>query len=343
MKKHMNTLFITTQGAYLAKDGECISVKAEGETKAKVPVHTLDGVVCFGQVSLSPACMAHMTELGKSISFLTENGRFQARVLGPAHGNVVLRREQYRLADRMSSRTALAADMLTGKLANCRTVLRRAVRDHKKDLDHEALGKLADRYTKQLQSLHLVKDIEELRGLEGDAAHEYFGVFDQFIRSKSEAFRFSGRNRRPPLDNVNAMLSFVYTLLAHDVRSALESVGLDPQVGFLHADRSGRPGLALDMMEEFRPYLADRLVLSLINTGMVKPAGFKQSAVGGVRMSDKTRKDILIAWQERKRDVVEHPFLKEKMTVGFLFHIQAMLLARRIRGDLDAYPPFIMH
>lgn len=342
MKKHLNTLFVTTQGSYLAKDGECVLIRVEREDKARIPIHTLGGVVCFGQVSLSPQLMAHCAEHGVGVSFLSENGRFLAKVQGPVSGNVLLRREQYRWADDPARSAAVARFVLTGKLANSRSVVLRAARDHGGDGRGERLRYTAARLADCLERLQDERlSLDELRGIEGEAGNLYFGAFDHLVTSGEEAFRFAGRNRRPPLDPVNCLLSFVYTLLVHDVRSALECVGLDPAVGYLHRDRPGRPSLALDLMEEFRPVFADRLVLSLLNLGQVKARGFRKLESGAVLLEDETRKEVIVAYQKRKQEVVEHPFLKEKMPVGLLWHTQALLLARHLRGDLDGYPPYI--
>jgi CRISPR-associated protein Cas1 len=341
MKKYLNTLFVTTQGAYLAKEGETIVVKVEKEIRLRLPVHTIGGIVCFGNVSCSPFLMGFCAENGVGVSFLTEHGRFLARVQGPVSGNVLLRREQYRKADDKRVSTDIARAVLTGKIANSRTVLQRALRDHADKIAAEEVGFAAKRLSNHLEQLNQNRPLDEVRGCEGDAAHIYFGVFDHLIVVQKEFFSFQERNRRPPLDNVNALLSFIYTLLVHDVRSALEVVGLDPAVGFLHRDRPGRPSLALDMMEEFRSFIADRLTLSLINLRQVQGKGFKKSESGAVLMTDDTRKTVLVAYQERKQEEIVHPFIDEKVTIGTLFHIQAMLMARYLRGDMDGYPPFI--
>jgi len=341
MKKHLNTLFVTSQGAYLAKEGETVVVQVNQEIRLRVPVHTIGGIVCFGNVSCSPFLMGFCGENGVGISFLTEYGRFLARVQGPVSGNVLLRREQYRKADDLKYSAQMAKAFVTGKIANCRTVLQRAMRDHAQKMDEVSLRQRIDDLNRSLQSLELNQSLDSLRGLEGDAAHTYFSVFDHLIVAQKESFNFQERNRRPPLDNVNCLLSFIYMLLMHDIRSALETVGLDPAVGFLHRDRPGRPSLALDMMEEFRPFLADRLTLSLINLRQVQDKGFKKTEAGAVMMNDETRKTLLVAYQERKQEEIQHPFLDEKVTIGLLFHVQALLLARYLRGDLDGYPPFI--
>ena len=341
MKKHLNTLFVTTQGAYLAKEGETVLVRVEKETRLRVPVHTLGGIVCFGNVTCSPFLMGFCAEKDVAISFLTEYGRFMARVQGPVSGNVLLRREQYRRADDMGTSAEVAKAILTGKLVNCRTVLRRVLRDHADKINADEVAESAQRMKAALDRFQTDLSLDTLRGIEGDAAHSYFRVFDHLITSQKDEFIFQGRNRRPPLDRVNCLLSFLYTLVLHDVRSALESVGLDPAVGFLHRDRPGRPGLALDMMEEFRPFLADRLTLSLINLTQVQKKGFKESGSGAVLMDDETRKTVLVAYQKRKQDEIMHPFVGEKVSIGLLFHMQALLMARHLRGDLEGYPPFI--
>lgn len=341
MKKHLNTLFVTTQGAYLSKEGETVVVKVEKEIRLRVPVHTIGGIVCFGNVSCSPFLMGFCAENGVEISFLSEHGRFLARVQGPVSGNVLLRREQYRRADDPKFSAEITKYILTGKITNCRTVLQRALRDHADKIEGKQVRDVVMRLSRLLELIDTENSLDTLRGFEGDAAHIYFSVFDHLILAQKEAFRFNDRNRRPPLDNVNCLLSFLYTLLMHDVRSALESVGLDPAVGFLHRDRPGRPGLALDLMEEFRPYIGDRLVLSLINLQQVQEKGFKKMESGAVLMNDDARKTVLVAYQERKQEEILHPFLGEKVNIGMLFHIQALLMARYLRGDMDGYPPFI--
>jgi CRISPR-associated protein Cas1 len=340
VRKLQNTLFVTTQGAYLAKEGESLVVRAEKEKKFQIPVRNLDGVVCFGQVSVSPFLLGMCAEHDVSVSFLTENGRFLAKAVGSPSGNVTLRRNQYRMADDTDQSLSISRSVLSGKLVNSRTLLRRVARD-REDADAESLNRAADSLGAVLRRLQEANDLDDIRGFEGDAARTYFGVFEHLLASGEEAFRFTGRNRRPPLDPVNCLLSFVYTLLLHDIRSSLESVGLDPEVGFLHRDRPGRPSLALDLLEEFRPAVADRLVLSLINRGQVKPAGFESSGSGAVTMDEETRKEVLVAYQKRKQQEMEHPFLKEKMPLGLFPFAQALLLARYIRGDLEGYPPYL--
>jgi len=340
MKQLLNTLFVTTQGAYLSKTGETVEVRHEHETKLRVPIHTLGSIVCFGNVTASPFLMGLCGEKNVTLSFLTEHGRFLARVQGPVSGNVLLRKEQYRRSDDLNASAEIARTLILAKIANSRIVLQRALRDrpdceNKANLER-ALADMAD----QLDQLKQSGDLETVRGIEGLAANTYFGCFNALITANTEAFFFTQRSRRPPLDNVNALLSFLYTLLVHDVRSALESVGLDPAVGFLHRDRPGRPSLALDIMEELRSYLADRLVLSLVNRQQVKPDGFTKTESGAVYMDDDTRKTVLVAWQKRKQEEITHPFLQEKIRLGLLPHVQALLMARFLRGDLEGYPPF---
>lgn len=341
MKQLLNTLYVTTQGAYLARDGEAVAVRVEQETKLRVPIHTLSSVVCFGQVSCSPFAMNLCAENGVALAFLTENGQFLARVQGPVSGNVLLRREQYRWADQPERSAAVARAVTLGKIANCRTVVLRALREKSEGDGAAELGRAADRLGGLVDSVTKASGVDEIRGHEGDGARVYFGVFDHLITAPKDEFFFHGRNRRPPLDNMNALLSFVYTLLTHDVTAALEGVGLDPAVGFLHRDRPGRPGLGLDLVEELRPVIGDRLALSLVNRRQVQGSGFRRTESGGVVMDDATRKEVLVAYQKRKQEEIQHPFLQERVAFGLVPHIQALLLARFVRGDLDGYPSFV--
>ncbi|MBU4365524.1 MAG: type I-C CRISPR-associated endonuclease Cas1c [Kiritimatiellae bacterium] len=341
MKRLLNTLFVTTQGAYLCHEGESVLVKVEKETRLRVPLHMLGGIVCFGQVACSQPLMGLCGERGVLISFLTEHGRFLARVQGPVSGNVLLRREQYRQAERPDASAAIARAVVLGKVANCRTVLQRATRDHAEKIGRDEIEVATRRIGHLLKELEEPLPVDTLRGKEGDAANTYFGVFNHLIIAQKEAFFFHARSRRPPLDNMNALLSFLYTLLVHDASAALESVGLDPQVGFLHVERPGRPSLALDLIEEFRPFLADRLALSLVNLRQLQGKDFEKTESGAVTMSDAARKELLTAYQKRKQEEIQHPFLDETVSIGLLFHVQALLMARHLRGDLDGYPPFI--
>ena len=341
MKRHLNTLFVLTQDSYLAKDGECIAVRVDHQTKARIPAHTLESIVCFGQIGCSPQLMAHCAENGIGFTYLTLYGRFLATVQGAQAGNVLLRRTQYRWADDPTRSAALARWVLKAKLHNARVSLRRAARETGSDMARDALTKAADGQAAAIMRLDREADLDGLRGVEGDAAATYWSAFNYLIGRDEPAFNFAGRNRRPPRDAVNCLLSFLYTICAHDLRGALQGVGLDPYVGYLHRDRPGRASLALDMMEEFRPFLVDRLVLSLINRRQVSEASFQTLDGGGVVMDDEARKEVLAAWQKRKQDTITHPFLGETVPIGLLFHLQALLLARHIRGDLDGYPAFL--
>jgi CRISPR-associated protein Cas1 len=294
----------------------------EHETKLSVPVHTLGAVVCFGQVSASPPLMELCGESGVTLSFFSEQGRFLARVHGPVSGNVLLRREQYRRADDEAASSGLARAVIISKIVNCRTVLLRSARERQDNESAQELLSASGRLFRILKSLKRETSLDVLRGMEGEAANTYFSVFDRLILAQKESFYFKKRSRRPPLDNMNALLSFIYMLLAHDVAGALEGVGLDPAVGFLHRDRPGRPGLALDIMEEFRPFLADRLALSLVNLQQVKDKGFTKTETGAVMMDDKTRKEVLVSYQNRKQEEIQHPFLGEKVAIGLLPHCQ---------------------
>jgi CRISP-associated protein Cas1 len=344
VRRHLNTLYVTTQGAYLNKDGANVVVSIEGAERARVPIHMLGGLVGFGRVALSPPLLGFCAEEGVTVTLLSEQGKFLARVEGPVSGNVLLRREQYRRSDDPNGCAAIVRSLVVGKTLNQRAVVRRALRDHGERMEPAVAATLEtaeQRLTDIARRAERPQSADGLRGLEGEAANAYFGVFDALILAQKEDFRFAGRSRRPPLDPVNALLSFVYALLVHDVRSALETVGLDPAVGFLHRDRPGRPSLALDLMEEFRPFFADRLVLSLINRRQVSARGFRRMENGACLMTDALRKDVLVAYQERKREELRHSYIGEPTTVGLVWHLQAQLLARHLRGDLDGYPPFV--
>ena len=341
MRKLLNTLHVMTQGAYLHRDGETVSVKIGNEHKLRIPVHTLEGLVCWGQVSCSPPVLALCCEKGVGISFLTEQGRFLARVQGPVSGNVLLRRQQYRMADGAEQALALVRTIVTAKVANSRVVLLRGAREIGDPERQAALRSAADRLSWIGLDVSRAASIEEARGHEGAAGQVYFSVFDNLIVGDRDTFQFQGRSRRPPLDRVNALLSFLYALLRHEIESALESVGLDPAVGFLHTDRPGRPSLALDMMEELRAALADRVALTLINRRQLPATGFLQQDGGGVLLEEDTRKAVVAAWQTRKQDEIEHPFLQERIPLGLVPYVQALLLARCIRGGLDGYPAFL--
>jgi len=340
VKKLLNTLYVTTQGTYLAKEGDTVNVRLENETRLKVPIHNLGSIVCFGQVSCSPYLIGFCGERNVTLAFFTEHGEFLARVEGPVSGNVLLRRAQYRRADQQQEAAELARTMVIGKIINCRTVLLRALRDSPDCPGAGQVRTAAKKMAKILEKLQQPCFLDIVRGIEGEAARTYFAVFDHLILAQKEDFYFRQRSKRPPLDNMNVLLSFLYTMLTHDVAAALQGVGLDPAVGFLHRDRPGRPGLALDLMEELRPVLADRLALTLVNRRQVKGKGFERRETGAVYMDEITRKEVLTAYQTRKRDEITHPFIEEKIPLGLLPHVQALLLARHLRGDLDGYPPF---
>lgn len=344
MRPLLNTLYVTTEGAWLRKDGANLVVEVEGQERARVPVHMLASLVCFGRVLVSPPLLGFCCEEGISVCYLTTHGRFLARVEGPVSGNVLLRREQYRRSDDASGCAAIVRHLLTGKVHNQRAVVSRAWRDHGAGLDTE-VGRALDQARKRLRHilsrLLAAGDTAVLRGLEGEASQTYFGVFGHLLRVNDEGCQWRGRNRRPPLDPLNAVLSFLYTLLTHDCRAALEIVGLDPAVGFLHRDRPGRPSLALDLAEEFRAVLADRLALSLFNRKQLTGRDFNFLDNGAVLLQEDARKLVLTTYQERKREELNHAFLGEKLSLGLFPTVQAQLLARHLRGDLDAYPPFL--
>ncbi|MCM1566923.1 MAG: type I-C CRISPR-associated endonuclease Cas1c [Dehalobacter sp.] len=341
MRKLLNTIYVTSPNTYLSLDGENIVILKEDQEVSRIPLHNLEGIVAFGYTGASPALMGACAKRNIALSFMKPSGKFLARVVGEVRGNVTLRKAQYRLADNKEQSIQIAKNFILGKIYNARWVIERATRDYAIRLDVDQLKKVSKVLANSLQFVDQCEDLEQLRGFEGEAASQYFSVLDELILQQKESFYFNCRNKRPPLDNVNAMLSFVYTLLAHDVAAALETVGLDPYVGFLHRDRPGRISLALDLMEEMRAVYADRFVISLINKREVKAEGFTQKENGAVIMDDDTRKIILKAWQSRKQEIITHPFLQEKLEWGLVPYAQAMLLARFIRGDLDGYPPFM--
>jgi CRISP-associated protein Cas1 len=340
MKHLANVLYITSPEAYLSLDGENIYIKKDEHTATRIPLHNLENIVCFNYQGVSPALMGACVERNIGLCFLNPNGRFLARVSGKVRGNVLLRKRQFLVSEDIQLSASIAASFLVGKLFNCRKVIERARRDHAMLVDVEALER-GSQYLKQtLGVLVECSSPAELMAFEGSAAKVYFGIFDDLILQQKEDFHFKERSRRPPLDNINSLLSFLYTLLTNECVSALEAVGLDPFVGFLHTERPGRPSLALDLMEELRPVIADRLALSLVNRRQISGKGFTRKESGGILMDDETRKTVLTAWQERKQEEIMHPYLKERVPFGLIPHVQALLLARHLRGDLDAYPPF---
>jgi CRISPR-associated protein Cas1 len=341
VKKLLNTLYVTTEGAGLRKDGENLVAEVDGSERARVPFHMLASVVVFGGIFISPPLIGSLARGGITVVLLDRQGRFEARIEGPVSGNVLLRRAQYRAAEQPDD---IVRGIVSAKIANQREVLMRALRDYAEEFSPErraAIDTAAERLGRILKRVAFANEgAEVMRGAEGEAANVYFAVFDNLIRSPDAEIRFRGRSRRPPLDPVNALLSFLYTLLTHDCRSAAEGVGLDPAVGFLHRERPGRPSLALDLMEELRPILADRLALSLLNRRQLRTGDFETRDAGAVLLSDAGRKTVLTAWQERKKEERKHPFLDEVAPLGLVPHLQAQLLARHLRGDLDAYPPW---
>jgi CRISPR-associated protein Cas1 len=339
---HQNTLYVQTPGASVGRDHETIRVKVEGEVRLAVPLHHLEGIVCFGRVFVSPAVFAVCADRNLHISYLTDQGRYVARVVAATSGNVLLRRQQYRLADQPDACLKVGRALVAAKIQNCRNLLLRAGRETDQPDQAEVLRQSADRLACALDTLQRADNLDSARGCEGDAARTYFAAFNAMIRQHKETFVMTERTRRPPLDPLNSLLSFLYSLVTHDVAGALDAIGLDPAVGFLHTDRPGRLSLALDLVEEFRPLLADRLVLALINLRQIRPDGFTTQPGGAVVMDEKTRKTVLTALTQRKKEEVVHPLLNEKVPLGLLPHIQARLLARFIRGDIDDYPAVVL-
>lgn len=339
MRKLLNVLYVTTPDAYLSKDGLNVVVSVKSEERFRIPIINIEGIVIFGYLGASPGLMKLCAENGVSLTFLSLQGRFISRVQGKIKGNVLLRVRQYKLSDDDEFSLHLSKLFVAGKIQNYRSILQRFERDYGPSASVSSSVEILD--TRKRDTKNVVNK-DQLRGIEGDAASVYFSVFSNLIRNQKMDFSFSGRNRRPPKDPVNAMLSFVYTLLANDVAAALETVGLDPYVGFLHSLRSGRTSLALDLMEELRAYLGDRLVLSLINRKQVCIDDFRYQGDESVIMTDSCRKTIISAWQSRKKEMIIHPYINEKIPIGLLPYVQSMLLARYLRGDLDDYPVFLI-
>jgi CRISPR-associated protein Cas1 len=325
--------------SYLACDGENVLIKVNNEVKFRVPVHNLENIICFGFAGASPKLMYLCCERGVALSFLTAYGKFMGRVTGNISGNVLLRRTQYRWSDDVDISARLSRRFIAAKIINSRAVLHRVLRDHSEVVDNDALQIALQLLGNMPKRLEKAKNGDEIRGIEGEAARIYFSNFNQLILSQKGDFHMDDRNRRPPTDYINALLSFLYTLLTHEVVAALESIGLDPQVGFLHRERPGRPSLALDVMEELRPHFADRLAVTLINRNQISAKGFVMKENGAVIMDDDTRKEVLTAWQKRKQEEIIHPYLEKKIPLGLVPYVQAMLLARHMRGDLEDYPP----
>ncbi len=341
MKKLLNTLYILSEDVYLSLDGENAVAKREQEVLARYPLHTLQSVISFSYAGISIPLMGACVERGISVALCSPRGKFLAHVCGGIDGNVLLRRTQYRAADSEEQSCRIAARMIFGKLYNSRWSIERTRRDHAVRVDVQALMEASANIRELLPQVLEAESLDLLRGLEGNSARCYFGVFDEMILSGKPAFAFKGRNRRPPLDPINALLSFTYSILAHDCASALEAAGLDPYVGFLHRDRPGRTSLALDLMEELRPCMADRFVLTLVNNRIIKEKDFIRQESGAVLLNDEGRRRFFASWQEKKREQLKHPYLEEKLQWGMVPYVQAQLLARLLRGDLDGYPPFL--
>ena len=341
MRKLLNTLFVTSEDSYLALENENVVVLNGEEKKGQFPLSILEGIVCFTYKGASPALMGACAKRGVQLCFMTPNGRFLARACGESRGNVLLRKKQYRVSDDETQSCLIARNFIFGKVYNTRWMIERTLRDHALRVDVDEMKRLSLQMSERLPVIAEAADLDTLRGLEGEASTRYFAAFDQMILNQKEDFHFEDRNRRPPMDRVNALLSFAYTMLANDCAAALESVGLDAYVGFLHRDRPGRASLALDLMEELRGPMADRLALTLINTRAIQARHFQRQADGAVLLNDEGRKLFLNAWQERKRETLTHPYLKEKIYWGLVPYVQALLLARCLRGDLDGYPPFL--
>lgn len=341
MRHLLNTLYVLSENAYLSLDGENIVARCEESEVGRIPLHSIEAVISFSYAGASPALMGACASKGISLSFYNPKGKFLARIQGESRGNVLLRRQQYRYADSEEESLKVARNFIVGKLFNERWVLERSLRDHGMRIDSGRVKAVSESLSESISKAQESGTIAELRGIEGDAAASYFGVFDELILRGKDKFHFSGRNRRPPKDPVNAMLSLFYTVLANDCAAALEGVGLDPYVGLMHVDRPGRASFALDLMEELRAVMVDRFIVSSINNRIIKANDFEFRESDEVRLTPEGRRALFNAWQNRKKDKIVHPFIKEKIPWGLVPHIQALLMARYIRGDLDGYPPFL--
>lgn len=341
VRKLLNTLYVMTESCYLTLDGENIVIQDGEKTIGRFPLHTLENIICFTYKGASPALMGACAERKIGMSFFSPRGAFLARVVGKEYGNVLLRKEQYRISDQENKSVAYAKNMIMGKVFNCRWSIERTVRDHGYRVDAEKLKQISNALYHTLPQIDSALKMDELRGIEGKAAEQYFSVLDDMILNQKEDFTFTTRNRRPPLDNFNAMLSFAYTVLAGDCANALASVGLDPYVGFMHGDRPGRMSLALDLMEELRPVMADRFILTLVNTKAIQASHFEKRKDNAVFLNEEGRKIFFAAWQNHRRESITHPYLKEKIPWGLVPYVQALLLARTVRGDVEEYPPFL--
>ncbi len=341
MRKLLNTLFITSENAYLSLDGETVCVEMDRQKVGQFPIHTLESIQCFSYNGASPAFMGACVKRGINLSFYTPYGRFLCRAAGESQGNVLLRKKQYRISDSCQESCLIARNMILGKVFNCRWSIDRTLRDHALRVRQEKCQKAGQFLASAMEKIRSEDSLDSLRGIEGECAAVYFGVFDELILNQKDTFSFEGRNKRPPMDPVNAMLSFGYTLLASDYTNALEGVGLDSYVGFLHRDRPGRRSLALDLMEEMRAVLVDRFILTLINNRQIRGEHFRNDGNGAITFTEEGKKKFLTLWQEHKREQIVHPYLQEKICWGLVPHIQASLLSRYLRGDIDEYPPFL--
>ncbi len=341
MRKLLNTLYITSETAYLALNGETVDVLFEDGTHKPIPLHTLESIVCFSYKGASPALMGKCAEYNISLTFFSPHGKYLAAVSSGTNGNVLLRRTQFRYADNEDKALEIAKNFIIGKLYNSKYILLRCARDHSMQADAARLRAAAENITRYLEDIRGCGSEDTLRGIEGNSAAEYFGVFNEMILNNKKDFSFTARSRRPPMDNINALLSFAYTMLANECAAGLYSVGLDPYVGFMHTDRPGRKSLALDLMEELRAVYADRFVLTLINNRIIQGNDFEKQDTGAVRLTDDGRKRFISEWQKRKKEPLTHPYLDEKIMWGLVPYVQSMLLARFLRGDIDEYPPFL--
>lgn len=342
MRQLLNTLYVTTDGAYLHLDHDTVRMEVDGDTKAQIPLHHLGAIMGFGNVLVSPALLERCAEDGRAVVFLTRTGRFRARVEGPQTGNVLLRKAQFRKSEDPTARREIARSIVAGKIKNTRRLVVRAARRVDGHTAHEELTEAKVGLGRTLAGVEKEETVDGVRGHEGTAATLYFDVFSHLVRQQEDAFQLDGRTRRPPRDRLNAVLSFLYTLLCNDCAAAAEGVGLDPQVGFLHTDRPGRPSLGLDLMEELRAPLADRLVLRLVNRRQLTPDDFREREGGAVLLNEEGRETVLVAYQERKQETITHPVLDQELEIGLIPHAQARLLTRHLRGDLDNYVPYLL-
>ena len=341
MRKLLNTLFITSEQAYLTLDGETACVEIQKQKIGQFPLHTLESIVSFSFNGATPAFMGACAKKGINLVFFSPFGRFLCRVSGESRGNVLLRKQQYRISDNERLSCIAARNFILGKVFNCRWSIDRTLRDHELRIDTVRCKNAIHFLTLAMDKIKTEENLDTLRGIEGEAASVYFRVFDELILNQKEDFYFNGRNKRPPQDFINAMLSFGYTLLANDCAGALEGVGLDSYVGFMHRDRPGRKSLSFDLMEELRPVLVERFVLTLVNNRQIRKEHFVISESGGIEFTDEGRKKFITSWQEHKKEQIKHPYLDEKICWGLVPHVQSLLLARYIRGDIDGYPPFL--